>query len=292
MSGGEVITRDGRTLAYEQNGDPSGNAIFVLHGTPGSRLSGLHPNRARIADAGLRVVTYDRPGYGRSSRDAGRRVVDCVGDIVAIADALGVQRFAVSGASGGGPHALAAAARLPGRVIRVACNVGAAPYDASDLDWFEGMDPLNVRELEWALAGEETLTRELEREAREILVRVDQNPDALFGGIELSASDRGVLERPDVREVLQASTREMFTQGVSGWVDDDMALISPWGFDVQEIQIPVEIRYGESDVLVPAAHGRWLGAHVPGASVTVDRDGGHLSTPDEHLERLCALVET
>lgn len=290
MSGGEVITRDRRKLCYDQIGDPSGAPVFVLHGTPGSRLTGLHPNRQRVAEAELRVITYDRPGYGRSSRKHGRRVVDCVDDIIAIADELELERFDVSGGSGGGPHALAAGAKLAGRVTRVACDVGAAPYDAPDLDWFAGMDPVNVRELEWALAGEDTLTRELQREAQNALDRVADNPDALFVGIELSASDRAVLERSDVREVLRASTREMFAQGVSGWVDDDLALIRPWGFDVRELAVPVKIRYGEGDVLVPAAHGRWLATHVPGASVTIDRGAGHLSTPDEHLERLRALV--
>jgi pimeloyl-ACP methyl ester carboxylesterase len=172
----------------------------------------------------------------------------------------------------------------------VGCNVSAAPYDAPDLDWFGGMDPVNVRELEWALAGEETLAVQLQREARDVLDRVEKDPSALLEGVELAASDRAVLERPDVRETLRASTREAFAQGVSGWVDDDLAFVAPWGFDVQEVVVPVEIRYGEGDVLVPAAHGRWLATHVPGASVTIDRDGGHLSTPDEHLERLRALV--
>ena len=290
MSGGEVVGPDGRMLAYEETGDPEGAAVFLLHGTPGCRLSGLHPERARIAHAGLRLITYDRPGYGRSSRHRGRRVADCVGDVTAIANALGIERFAVSGGSGGGPHALAVGARLPERVTRVACDVGAAPYDAPDLDWSAGMDEVNLRELEWTLAGEETLTTELGREARDVLERVEEDPDALFTGIELSHSDRVVLERPDVREVLRASTREMFAQGVSGWVDDDIAFIAPWGFDVSEITVPVEIRYGEGDVLVPAAHGRWLARHVPGASVTVQQDHGHLSTPDDQLERLRALV--
>lgn len=290
MSGPRLVTRDGHELCYEQIGDPSGAPVFVLHGTPGSRLSGLRPHHQRVAEAGLRVITYDRPGYGGSSRRAGRRVVDCVDDIAAIADELGLDRFAVSGGSGGGPHALAAGARLAGRVTSAGCNVGGAPYDAPDLDWFDGMDPVNVRELRSALAGEETLTQELEREARNILDRVEEDPAALLDGIELAESDRAVLERADVRETMRAATREAFKHGVSGWVDDDLAFVAPWGFDVQEIAVPVEIRYGEGDVLVPAAHGRWLATHVPGASVTVDRAGGHLSTPDEHLEWLRALV--
>ncbi len=286
----EEVSVRGRTLCCEQIGDPSGAPVFVLHGTPGSRLSGLRLHQQRVAEAGLRVITYDRPGYGESSRHAGRRVVDCVGDIAAIADELGLDRFAVSGASGGGPHALAAGAKLAGRITGTACNVGAAPYDAPGLDWFDGMDPINVQELSWALEGEKTLTRELAREAQNVLDRVESDPAALLDGAELSDSDRAVLERSDVRNSLRASTREAFRHGVSGWVDDDLAFVSPWGFAVQEIAVRVEIRYGEGDVLVPAAHGRWLATHVPGASVTVDRDGGHLSTPDEHIERLRALV--
>lgn len=286
----EVVRVGGRTLCYEQIGDPSGTPVFVLHGTPGSRLSGLRPLRQRVAEAGLRVITYDRPGYGGSTRHPGRHVIDCVDDIAAIADELRLDRFAVSGASGGGPHALAAAAKLAGRVTTAACDVGAAPFDAPDLDWFGGMDPVNVQELRWALAGEEVLIQELAREARIVLDRVEKDPAAILDGFELAASDRAVLEQPDVRETLRASTREAFRQGVSGWVDDDLAFVSPWGFAVQEIAVPVEIRYGEGDVLVPAAHGRWLASHVPEASVTIDREGGHLSTPDEHLERLRALV--
>ena len=116
-----VQTSDGRALAYAVMGDPDGKTVFVLHGTPGSRLSGRHPDPTRVADAGLRIVTYDRPGNGRSTRHPGRDVVDCVADIATIADALGIVRFVVTGGSGGGPHALAgsgpaAGARYPGGV--------------------------------------------------------------------------------------------------------------------------------------------------------------------------------
>lgn len=285
-----IATAGGRALAYEQVGDPDGVPIFLLHGTPGCRLSGQHPDPSRVSAAGLRLLSYDRPGYGRSDRCRGRRVVDCVGDVQALADALGIERFAVSGGSGGGPHALAVAARLPHRVTRVACNVGAAPYDADGLDWLAGMDPVNLREFGWALEGEPTLSVELAREARTALAKLDDDPTALLSDVELSDADRAVLEDPGLRKVLRAATHEMFAQGVSGWVDDDLAFVTPWGFTVAEIAVPVEIRYGASDVLVPAAHGAWLAAHVPGATVTVDEHAGHLSTPDQRLEDLRALV--
>ena len=290
MSVKTVETADGRTLAYEEVGDPDGAALFMLHGTPGCRLSGRHPDVSRVVAAGLRIVSYDRPGYGRSSRRHGRRVVDCVGDVAAIADQLGIDQFAVTGGSGGGPHALAVGARLPERVTQVACDVGGAPYDVPDLDWFAGMDQVNIREFGWALAGEETLDSELERETREILDRLAHDPTAALAGIELSAADRAVLADPAVRESFGRSTREMFAQGAAGWIDDDLAFITPWGFDVEELQLPVEIRYGATDVLVPPSHGEWLAAHIKHATVVVDERGGHLSTPDQRLDRLSAFV--
>jgi pimeloyl-ACP methyl ester carboxylesterase len=285
-----IETSDGRALAYEQFGDPAGTPVFVLHGTPGCRLSDRHPDRSREHDAGLRLIGYDRPGYGRSTRKRGRRVVDCVHDVAAIGDALGIERFAVAGRSGGGPHALAVGARLPDRVTRVGCDVSGAPFDADDLDWFAGMDPINVEEFGWALEGEATLTRELRREADDILARLEADPLALFADIELSESDRAVLDDRAATELRRKSLRESLAQGVCGWVDDDLAFLAPWGFDLADVRVPVEIRYGASDVLVPAAHGAWLAEHVPHAIVTVDHESGHLSTPDQHLERLRALA--
>jgi len=286
----EVKTSDGRTLAYEQQGDPNGVPVFVLHGTPGSRLSGLHPDPEKVSRAGLRLISYDRPGYGRSTRQHGRSVVDCAGDIATIADALGIERFAVTGSSGGGPHALAAAARLPERVTRAECNVGPAPYEADGLDYFEGMDPENVEEVEWSLAGEQKLVPELEREAQRALERIDRDPAALLEGFELSEADRAVLAQEVVRERIRISFREAMAQGVGGWADDDLAFIRPWGFELDEIDVPVQVRYGAGDVLVPAGHGAWLGAHVPRAVVHVDDVAGHMSTPDESLERIRAFV--
>lgn len=281
---------DGRTLAYEQQGDVGGVPVFVLHGTPGSRLSGLHPDPERVREAGLRLITYDRPGYGGSTRHHGRRVVDCVADIAAIANEFGLEQFTVTGGSGGAPHSLAAAARLPERVIRAECNVGPAPYEAEGLDYFHGMDPENVKEIGWALAGEETLVPELEREAQKALDRLDVDPAALLSEFDLSEADRAVLAQEVVKQRIRMSFREAMAKGIAGWVDDDLAVVGPWGFDLSEIQIPVQVRYGANDVLVPAAHGAWLAANIPGALVLVDKVSGHMSTPDERLERIRAFV--
>ncbi|MGZ4395241.1 MAG: alpha/beta fold hydrolase [Gaiellaceae bacterium] len=281
---------DGRTLTFAEWGDPGGFPVFLLHGTPGSRLTRHYDERV-YADAGARVITYDRPGYGGSDKQRGRRIVDCVGDIATIADVLGIERFAVGGGSGGGPHALAAAARLPDRVSRAACVAGCAPFDIPGFDWFEGTDSLNIQECEWALQGEEVLVRELEREAADLLERVAADPAQVLGDEwGLSEADRAELARPERHEVIRQDVEEAVRTGVWGWADDDLGVIVPWGFDVAEIGVPTRIVYGLTDVLVPPQHGEWLARNVPGAEVVVWETLGHLTPPDLVAERIAWLV--
>jgi pimeloyl-ACP methyl ester carboxylesterase len=279
-----VTARDGRTLTVAQWGDPDGFPVFSLHGTPGSRFS-RHYDESPYVEVGARVITYDRPGYGGSDRHRGRGVVDCVADVAAIADSLEVERFAVTGGSGGGPHSLAVAARLPARVTRAACVVGIAPFGTPDLDWFEGMDPLNVREFEWALQGEEVLAREYGREAKEILERVAEDPS------KLSEADRAQLATPERHEALRQSVNEAFRNGVWGIVDDMLAVSKPWGFDVAEIRVPTMVMYGLTGVLVPRQHGEWLARNVPNAEAVVDEEGGHLTDSQNVADQYRWLVE-
>ncbi|MCG6500466.1 alpha/beta fold hydrolase, partial [Kitasatospora sp. A2-31] len=132
-----VKAADGRALAVETVGDPRGRPVFLLHGTPGSRV-GPHPRTSVLYRLGIRLVSFDRPGYGDSARLPGRRVSAAAADVRTIADELGIDRFAVLGRSGGGPHALACAALLPERVTRVALLVSLAPRNAAGLDWYGG----------------------------------------------------------------------------------------------------------------------------------------------------------
>jgi pimeloyl-ACP methyl ester carboxylesterase len=219
-------------------------------------------------------------------------VVDCVADVAAIADKLGIEHFAVIGGSGGGPHSLAVAARLPERVTRATCTVGVVPFDAPDFDWFEGMDPLNVKEIGWALEGEDVLAHELEREAAETLERVGADPSKILGDDwQLSEADRAELARTERHEVIRQTTNEAFRRGVWGWVDDDLCFTRPWGFDIAEIRVPTRVIYGLTDVLVPRQHGEWLARNVPDAQVVVEEQRGHLPDPDLVAERYGWLVQ-
>jgi pimeloyl-ACP methyl ester carboxylesterase len=278
-----TTTIDGRTLAFAVWGDPKGFPVMSLHGTPGCRLN-RWPNEEVYRSLGVRLVTHDRTGYGRSTRHPGRNISDEAADVVAIADALGIERFGVSGGSGGGPHSLACAALLSDRVVRATCLVGIAPFGPDGLEreaWLAGMDPQNLKELGWAEDGEEVLTRELEREQAEVETRAAEDPTTIFGDFELSESDRAQLQRPEFAQVVRESTLEQAALGVWGWVDDDLAFLRPWGFDVAEIAVPVLVWYGRTDVFVPPAHGDWLAANVPDCIVKVDDVAGHLGTDPE-----------
>jgi pimeloyl-ACP methyl ester carboxylesterase len=277
-----TVTADGRVLAFALWGDPEGFPVMSLHGTPGCRFY-RWPNEELYHRLGVCLVTHDRAGYGRSARRRGRCVADEVEDVIAIADHLGFDRFAVTGGSGGGPHALACAALLPDRVVRVTCLVGVAPLGSSGLDvdsWLSGMDAENVKEFGWSMDGEEVLSVELEREYALMVERVALDPATMLDSFDLSDSDREALARPEMVQVNREAIPELGVNGVWGWVDDDLESVRPWGFAVGDIAVPVLVWYGSADVLVPPAHGEWLAAHVPGCIVKVDCSG-HLGSDPE-----------
>lgn len=291
MTRREQITHapDGRRLCFAEWGDADGFPVFSLHGTPGGRLN-RNPDETKYAEAGARVITYDRPGYGQSDRHPGRVVVDCVADVEAIAEALGIDRFAAEGGSGGGPHVLALAARLPSRVVRARCDVGCAPYPAEGLDWLAGMDPRNVAEFDAALGGEVTLVPYVEDELARMVANVAEDPSKILDGYEMSDADLAVLQRADRAQVIRESMDDLARGGIWGWVDDDLVFVKPWGFDIAEITVPMEVRYGLTDVLVPAAHGEWLATHVPNATVVAESGEGHMGDPDRVVELTQWLV--
>jgi pimeloyl-ACP methyl ester carboxylesterase len=277
-----TTTSTGRTLAFCEWGVPNGFPVFSLHGTPGSRL-GRHPDEGEYERASVRVITYDRPGYGESTRDPGRRVADAAADVATIADSLGLDRFAVFGGSGGGPHALACGALLPDRVTRCASVVSPAPFGEGGVPrdaWFEGMVEGNVKEFGWALEGEETLRRGMAPEAEKLLSSVgSDSADALGADYKLSESDAAVVQRSEVRSMLALSTREAIGRSLDGLVDDDLAFAAPWGFDLAAMRVPTAVWYGPHDTLVPTSHGEFLGRTIPGAEVVL-LDGGHFAIHD------------
>lgn len=272
-----VALPDGRQVAYLDGGDPEGYPVLGLHGTPGCRL-----NRSRddaiYARAGVRYITTDRAGYGQSSRHYGRSVADEAADVRAVVDALGLDRFSIVGGSGGGPHALACAALLAGRVERVACQSSLAPLGEGGLsreEWLYEMAPEAAESLEWVEGGEAYL----ESKIQSALARMEQDlasDPASFLGEGMGEADQEVLARPEVVEVFARIMVEQAAHGVGGSVDDTLAFARHWGFDLSAITVPVLLTYGLQDFSCPPSHGRWLARHLPTALVIVDEAGGHL----------------
>jgi pimeloyl-ACP methyl ester carboxylesterase len=202
-------------------------------------------------------------------------VADVAGDVVAVLDRLGHDRFVTLGWSGGGPHALACAALLPGRCAAAATLAGVAPYDAGGLDWLAGMGPENVTEFTAAAAGPAVLDAFLDQEAAGL---------AEVTGAEVAAALGGLVPPVDVAaltgefaESVAEGFRAALSSGTSGWRDDDLAFVRPWGFDVSAIGVPVSVWQGGQDRMVPPSHGAWLAANVPGARARLDPDAGHVS---------------
>ncbi|MFD7706177.1 alpha/beta fold hydrolase [Streptomyces sp. NPDC059785] len=267
-----VWTGDRRRLAVEQRGDMAGRPVFLLHGTPGSRL-GFVPRPSVLYRMGIRLITFDRPGYGDSDRNPGRMVSDAAGDVADIADALGLGHFGVVGRSGGAPHALACAALLPGRVTRTAALVSLAPRDAAGLDWFEGMTESNVREYTSAGLSRTLVTARLGRRS----VSIVANPAASIAEMrdELPESDRWIVADAGIQDMLERNFAEGLRDSADGWVDDVMAFSTTWGFAPESIESPVLLWHGEDDVFAPVQHTRWLAQHIPGASVEVEAGAAH-----------------
>jgi pimeloyl-ACP methyl ester carboxylesterase len=278
----ELRTPAGRIIGFELFGPDDGDPIVAIHGTPGSRVTRF-PIGDPYTAAGVRVLRFDRAGYGLSTRVAGRSVRQCVSDVVVLADHLGWERFAVTGGSGGGPHALACGALLPERVTRVLVERSLAPFDADGLDWYGGMTEGNIKEFRAAVKGEVALRAVVDAEAAAVLEQIAGGSVQLLGdSYEFAEADRAAMSDEAVARELRTTLREALRSGVDGWVDDDLAFVKPWGFDPRAIAIPVVVRYGATDTLVPTAHGRWLAAHVPGAIGERDASG-HIGSidPDE-----------
>ncbi|MFC0532771.1 alpha/beta fold hydrolase [Phytohabitans kaempferiae] len=276
-------------MAVEETGAPDGLPVFLMHGTPGSR-GGIKPRGIVLHRLGVRLICYDRPGYGASDRRKGRRVVDAAADVRAIADALDLDRFAVVGRSGGGPHALAVAASLPDRVNRAAVLVSLAPADAPGLDWYGGMGESNMDEYQLADLGHRALMASLTSQADRL--RRDPESQIAFLEKELSGPDRRVVDNVAMRRQLAESWAEAVRLGAEGWIDDALAFRRGWGFDPATIRVPVRLWHGTNDQFSPVAHTRWLAARIPGAEIQVQPGVGHFAAVEILPAMLAWLTDT
>ena len=249
--------------AYDVGPTERDDELVLLwhHGTPNI---GAPPEPLfRAAEAlGLRWIGYDRPGYGGSAPRPGATVASAANDAARVADHLEIDRFAVFGHSGGGPRAMACGALLGDRILSVVSVSAPAPWPAEGLDFFAGMSDGSVRELSAAAKGGRSALEH-------ILATRDFDPESF------TTADWAALsgEWSWFDGIVAAGT----AHGWGGMIDDDLAAMSPWGFDVSQVSTPTLIMHGMDDRMIPSSHAQWLAARCPRAELRLEAGQGHIS---------------
>jgi pimeloyl-ACP methyl ester carboxylesterase len=283
----EITLSDGRTLAFIERGTPSGTPIVYCHGVPSASIeANLIVDDAVASALGLRIIVPDRPGMGRSTYQRGRRIVDWPRDVAELADALGMNTFAVLGSSGGAPFAAACAAMLPDRVRVVGLLGGVAPPDAPGI-------------LQ-SLSGPMRLMLRLARFAPPVLGALFRlNLRAIRRGGPAASRrmlawapepDRRFLQRAAIRDGFRACFEEACRRGPRGPVADLALIARPWGFDLAEVKAPALLWHGEQDRNVPVANGHYLAGALPHCRATFYREDAHLSVPLNHQREILGAL--
>jgi pimeloyl-ACP methyl ester carboxylesterase len=255
------------TLLVRDFGPVGAPAVVYHHGTPSCSVD-MPTGWGNVPD-GVRVITFDRPGYGASPNVAGRRVADAGRWTARIADVLGIDQLAVMGTSGGGPHAAAAAALLTNRVTRLCVSVGLGPVGQAGFDWEAGMPEETIAEMRCAISGEE--------QSRAFIQELMKQEDPLSDWMDqIPPSDRDVLSRPEVAYEEEQITQAAIGDGADGWIEDDLAFFNrAWGVDLTNISATTLLLYGGADMFVPHTHGDAMREAIGHGQLVKVPQGGH-----------------
>jgi pimeloyl-ACP methyl ester carboxylesterase len=283
----QIRLDDGRALAYTEYGDPKGRSILYFHGSPSSRLEAglLEPTAMSL---NVRVIAPDRPGFGGSEFKPGRKLEDWPEDVIELADALELDRFAILGVSGGGPYVAVCALKIPQRLSAAGIVSGLGPADAPGVvDSMRRQNrqllqlgrraPWLVRILFWLTA------RAMKRD-----------PDRVFDKMaaELPEADQAVLARVEYRKYLRATVLEAFRPGTRGAALETALYAKPWGFRLQDIKKEVHLWQGELDINVTPAMGRYLATAIPNCHARFYEDEGHLSLLPNRMQEIIGILSS
>jgi pimeloyl-ACP methyl ester carboxylesterase len=281
----QITLPDGRALGFAIYGATRGKPIFYFHGFPSSRIEARFAHGLALAH-GAEIIAVDRPGYGFSDFLPGRTIGDWPRDVLQLADALEIDRFCVMAVSGGGPYALSCAHAIPDRVTAVGIVCGMGPMESRENS--EGMMFLDRLGL--------FLGRKVPKMVWPLFALVAMGLWCIPGTVvDLIAAhvpqpDRQSLLRPDVRKLLADAFREAVLTGPAGPIRDILLYSRPWGFDLTEIRKEVHLWYGEKDIIVPPAMGRYLSQRIPGARLTLYPEEGHFSLIVCRLKEIVAAI--
>ena len=263
-----VTLPDGRALGYAEYGELTGKPVLYFPGTPSSRR--LHPPIEPTLSLGARLIVVERPGYGLSDFQKGRRLLDWPEDVSAFAEALGLDRFPVVGVSGGGPYAAACAYKIPERVTRAAIVSGVGPTDLPGT--IEEMP--RVRRLGATVARR---TPGLLAAVLWLVANPQRNPERFFQRMVSGNSpvDQEIISQPEIKAMLMENYREATRLGVRGFAQDSIILSNAWGFRPEDISIPVDLWHGEADANVSISAARYMANTIPNCHATFIPGKGH-----------------
>jgi pimeloyl-ACP methyl ester carboxylesterase len=277
--------RDGRMLGYSEYGDPDGMPVFYFHGHPGSRHDWPSFDSSDVAtDLKARIIAAERPGHGISDFKPDRKILDWPDDVVELAEALNINRFAVLGISGGGPYAAACAFKIPNRITATAIVCGMGPADAPGVE----------SGIAWKFAaGRSWPMRRIMLTLMSFGLR--KNPEMFVSQVNdaMKGPDKAVLlARPELaKEMIEVSFAEAFRQGITGVCRDAELYSRPWGFQLEDITSKIHLWHGEQDENVPVLVGRYVANAIPNCQARFVEDEGHMSLPFNYVrEYLSALV--
>ncbi len=276
---------DGRKLGYAEYGDPGGMSVFHFNGSGGSRLE-RPTDESILSDLGVRLISTDRSGHGISDSQPDRKLLDGPNDISQLAYHLGIDKFYVEGWSAGGPHALACAYHLPERVLAGAIISGLAPPDRPNP--YEGL-PFPNRLL--MFFGRKI--PQLVYLVRRIMYSMITGDPEKAGNTLASffpPEDRQIAEIPENQKMLIAEIQEGYRQGWHGPAQDDILINSPWGFQLEDIPVRIDIWQGEVDKNVPVNQAQYQDEKIPDSRLTILPGQAHLYLLERWGEVLAALV--
>ena len=262
--------KNGSELEYFDNGIQSEKAILFLHGTPGDGTAWTKW-LAEIKEC--RAISSSRPGYGNSDRIKGRTVASDLETQKEILDHFGIKKFVVIGWSGGGPHSLNMT--RDSRCIAAFTLAGVGEWGRSDLNFLEGMGPENHDEFGEALKGEAAISKWMDTNAPAMQSVSGEDLISALGGL-IGDADKKALTK-EVAAEMAATFRSALKKGFTGWIDDDLAFVQPFGFELEKITKPVIIWQGNDDFMVPQSHSEWLHKHIPGSKLNFVPGHGHIS---------------
>jgi pimeloyl-ACP methyl ester carboxylesterase len=267
-----ITLADGRELEVHTAGTPGETAVVCHHGTPGSALS-WQSWLAEVEARGGFAIAYSRPGYGASDRNKGRTVASITKDIHQVLQHFGVNKIVSIGWSGGGPHALADSTLQESVAVLTLAGVG--EFGVDDLDFLDGMGEENHVEFGAAIEGEAQVEKWMQENSGPMAKVTGADLIEAFGGL-IGDADKKALTA-DLAENMAAEYRDSLSNGYFGWLDDDLAFVQHWGFEIREITKPVELWQGNDDFMVPHAHGKWLASKIPTAKLIFVPGEGHIS---------------